>query len=641
VNPPAAAEPRRVALAGVMSSSPEVSAELADAALGCAALVRARKLAEWVGSGKELTSSGVLRPAAALEACRVLGIRLPGARLRSALDVDELMRDWTVAVDAGFIVADGRRVCVAPDQRASPEPQQVLNAWMNAAARAVGVAEEPCAGCITVLHELSTSERPLSAEELADALAATEPDVPAGQPCPDCGGVHDGAVVLGVGGLLGGAALDELDSRGHAQDTITALAAFGAVISPGAPAFPDNALLLTPLGSMLARAVFEGSAPAPDADAGTVVAVTSVVPPPVARTLARPWLEARPADAAARELLAFAESASAGQRLAALAFARELGPDATAAWREWAERPGFGVYARRWLADRGEPTADDPADEAWLTVEALSLMLDTMPLELPPFLLAELLQQETGIDAAEMLSLLRSSGHPAAASVAALVTGQPDLMPSLTGGIERDMAPARRGSGSGPAAGADGAVYQLKISLRRVSKPPVWRRVAVPADITLAALHEVIVHAMGWHGGHLHVFSTDWAEYGTPGPDLGHADDSAVRLAEVLFVPGEKLRYTYDFGDDWEHDIQLEDILREDHGRSHPSCLAGKGACPPDDCGGAWGYAELKEILADPDDEEHQEMLEWLGLDSAEDFDPKEFSIDRVNARLRHLTTGP
>jgi hypothetical protein len=616
-----------------------VSAEFVDAALGCAALVRARRLAEWVGAGRQLTSSGVLRPAAALEACRVLGIRLPGARLRSALDADELMQDWTVAVDAGFIAVDGRRVYVAEDQRTSPDPGQVLNAWMKAAAAAVGVAHEPCAGCITVLHELSTSDRPLTAEELAEAVAATKPGVPGGQPCPDCGGVHDGGVLLGIGSLIGGPDLDELDSRGHAQQTIAALAAFGAIISPGAPAFPDSAVRLTPLGSMLARAVFEGGAPAPDADAETVVAATSEVPPPVARTLARPWLEARPAYAAARELLAFAESASAGQRLAALAFTRELGPDATAAWQEWARRPGFGVYARRWLADQGEPTADDPADEAWLTVEALSIMMDALPATLPPFLLAEFVQQETGSDAAEMLSLLRSSGHPAAADVAARLTGQPDLMPSLTGGIAGLMPRARRGSGSAAAERTDGAVYQLKISLRRVSKPPVWRRVAVPADITLSALHEVILHAMGWHGGHLHVFTTGWAEYGTPGPDLGHADDSAVRLAEVLSVPGEKLRYTYDFGDDWEHDIQLEEIGREEPEGSYPSCLAGKGACPPDDCGGAWGYAELKQILADPDDEEHQEMLEWLGLDSGEEFDPKEFSIDRVNARLRHLTT--
>jgi hypothetical protein len=100
---------------------------------------------------------------------------------------------------------------------------------------------------------------------------------------------------------------------------------------------------------MLARAVFEGRAPAADAAAETVMSAISDVPPPVAWTLARPWLEARSPAAAARELLALAESADGEQRAAALAFAGELGPDAAAAWREWAERPGFGAYARRWL----------------------------------------------------------------------------------------------------------------------------------------------------------------------------------------------------------------------------------------------------------------------------------------------------
>jgi hypothetical protein len=342
----------------------------------------------------------------------------------------------------------------------------------------------------------------------------------------------------------------------------------------------------------------------------------------VARTLARAWLEARSADAAARELLALAESADGEERVAALAFARDLGPEAAAGWREWADRPGFGAYARLWLADLGEPIAEDPADEAWLTVEALSFMLDTMPEMTPPSVLAAAIQEATGTDAAGAISLLSGSGHPAAPGVVALLTGQPDPMPPLPG------TPG-------------GGVYRLKISLRGVSKPPVWRRVAVLADITLAELHEVILRAMGWHGGHLHVFSSGWAQYGTPSPDLGHLDDSAVRLRDMLLTPGTRLRYTYDFGDDWEHDIQLEEILPEEPGNSYPYCLAGKGACPPDDCGGPWGYAELKETIADPADEQHQELLDWLGLDSAEAFDPREFAVDAANERLRIMLGAP
>jgi Plasmid pRiA4b ORF-3-like protein len=111
----------------------------------------------------------------------------------------------------------------------------------------------------------------------------------------------------------------------------------------------------------------------------------------------------------------------------------------------------------------------------------------------------------------------------------------------------------------------------------------------VPADIALADLHAVIARVMGWNGGHLHVFDTGSAEYGTTGYDLGHVDDSRVPLSEVLPVPGTKLRYTYDFGDDWRHDVKLEEFLPEEPGVTYPFCLAGNGACPPDDCGGAWG----------------------------------------------------
>lgn len=609
--------------------SPDFADDLARAALGCTALSHARKLAAWVGSGKELTTRQVLRPGVAAEACRALGIELPGARLRSALDVDELMWDWMVALHAEFIVIDGRKAYVSPGMAVSSEPESVLNAWLGAAVWATGVADEPCVGCITVLHELITSDRPLSVAELAVAVAATEPEGADGEPCPDCGLVHEGGVLLGFGGLIGAGDPDEPDAAEHAEEAVEALVAFGAAASLSAA--PGGAVELTPLGSMLAKAVFEGRAPAADADAETVISAISDVPPPVARTLARPWLEARSADAAAGELLALAESADGELRVAALAFARELGADAAAAWREWAERPGFGAYARRWLADQGEPTAEDPADKAWLTVEALSLMLDAPPEMLPLSVLAAAVQQETGTDMAEALTLLSGSGHPATASVVARLTGQPDPMsalPAIVTGVT--------GGGGGVLAGTpSGGVYRLKISLRGVSKPPVWRRVAASADSTLAELHEVILRAMGWHGGHLHVFSTGWADYGTPSPDLGHADDSAVRLRDVLLAPGARLRYTYDFGDDWEHDIQLEEILAEEPGNSYPFCLAGKGACPPDDCGGPWGYAELKETLADPADEQHQELLEWLGLDSADAFDPREFAIDAANERLR------
>ncbi len=141
---------------------------------------------------------------------------------------------------------------------------------------------------------------------------------------------------------------------------------------------------------------------------------------------------------------------------------------------------------------------------------------------------------------------------------------------------------------------------------------------------------------MGWEDSHMHMFSTPWQDYGTPDSDLEHADESKVTLAELLVMPRGTMCYTYDFGDGWEHDVVLEKVLPPDR-VARVSCLAGKGASPPEDCGGAWGYASLKEILADPDHEEHEDLLGWLGFDSAADFDPAQFRLDEVNARLGQL----
>jgi hypothetical protein len=622
-----------------------ISPGLADAALSCQALIRARRLAGWAGPGRALTASGVLRPAEAAQACRDLGIELPGPRLRSALDVEELMRDWVTAATAGFLEIDGRRAWAAPglleaDSSACPDPEAIVNAWVAAATALLDLGEEPCAGCLTVLHELHAADGPLTMEQLSSAVRAVlEPEEPEGGPCPDCGQVHGQGDLLGLGDFLGDE--DEEDAAGHAADTVTGLLAFGAADAA------DGAVRLTPLGTVLAASVFQGRAPSPDADAATVVSAISELPPPVARTVAGPWLAARSVAGAAQELLAFAEPTGGGQRVAALAFARELGPEAADAWREWAKRPGIGAYARQWLRSRGEKVAEDPADEAWLAVEALSVMLDTLADTVPPFLLQAMLAQQAGEEVAEAADLLLHSGHPRAQDVVARLTGRPDLAAAHGPASARRSRPGRSG-GSGATGRSSGQrgrrsesgtpVYQLKITLRGASKPQVWRRVLVPADSTLLDLHGVIQQAMGWDDYHMHVFSTGRQEYGSPDPELGHASDRKVRLSQVLTKPGDRLRYTYDFGDDWEHDIVLEETRAAVPGETYPSCAAGKGACPPEDCGGAWGYAELKEILADPSHEDHQDMLDWLGLDTGEDFDPTEFSVTEVNARLRPLT---
>ena len=184
---------------------------------------------------------------------------------------------------------------------------------------------------------------------------------------------------------------------------------------------------MTPLGTVLAAAVFQGREPAPDADAATVMSAISELPPPVAWTVAQPWLGARSTADAARELLTFAESADGNQRVASLAFAGELGSDATDAWREWAKRPGIGAYARQWLRSQGEDVPEDPADEAWLAVDGLGVMLDSLADTVPPFLIQAMLAQEFGEEVTEVAEQMLHSGHPRAQDIAARLTGRPAL----------------------------------------------------------------------------------------------------------------------------------------------------------------------------------------------------------------------
>lgn len=188
--------------------------------------------------------------------------------------------------------------------------------------------------------------------------------------------------------------------------------------------------------------------------------------------------------------------------------------------------------------------------------------------------------------------------------------------------------PAKRGKADRPA-----PVYQIKVGLRG-AKPPIWRRLEVPAEISLAQLHEVIQIAFDWDGGHLHVFSTPYGEFGTADAELGHRPEAPVTLEQVAPGPRSKITYTYDFGDDWEHGIVVEKVLEPTGSSGLPRCTGGRRAAPPDDCGGLWGYAELAEILGDPDHPEHEDRLDWLGLNAADDFDPASFDPDAVTSRL-------
>jgi hypothetical protein len=615
---------------------------LARTALAAVPLTRALALAQWTGTGRELTTTGVLRPAVAVEACRMLGIGVPSGKLRSAKDVPELDQAWAVALAADLIRVTANRASAAPgvaelvtmangaDETAELDgdlAERAMLAWLRGAGVPLGFPGDPCGQCLTVLHELSEANGPVELTDLAAAVLDADgpaPDVlnsPGTYICPDCGRPHD-ASDLDPDDLAALAGFDlDFDADGvdlaeHAVSAVSALVDFeAAATGPGRSV--GGTVTLTQLGAVLAESVFGTlSPPAADTAEDLVTAVTWL-PPKVALTAAAPWLAARAPQAAVRELLEFAAAFDGPMlRFVALEIARRSGVEAMPVWREYARMPGFGAYARQWLTAQDEDVAADDNDEAWLLVDTIVQSGGQLaPAMLP--LLSGTVQAVAGDSVAEVLAGIANCGHLHAADVARMLSG-------------------------GPAAGFRTApekdtLYQLKVTLRGVSKPPVWRRVLVHAGASLGELHEVIVAAMGWDGGHLHMFSDNITQYGTADADLGCADEDEFALADVLFGPGDQLRYTYDFGDDWDHDIKLEKAVRPDadgHATAVPVCLAGKGACPPEDCGGAWAYADLKETIADPSDEEHKRTLEWLGLEDPSDFDPAVFDLASVNARL-------
>lgn len=184
--------------------------------------------------------------------------------------------------------------------------------------------------------------------------------------------------------------------------------------------------------------------------------------------------------------------------------------------------------------------------------------------------------------------------------------------------------------------------FQFKIQLANISKPPVWRRVQVPASFTFYDLHRVIQIAFLWDDIHLYQFTPQGYgsypvialknEFDSEKPDY-YADKT--KLYKIFSYEGQKYVYIYDFGDDWIHKITLEKILDTD--KTYPVCLAGKGQGPPEDCGGPWGYENLKEILSDPSHEQYEEMREWVGLKKNEVFDPKKFNIEEINIYLKSV----
>ena len=178
-------------------------------------------------------------------------------------------------------------------------------------------------------------------------------------------------------------------------------------------------------------------------------------------------------------------------------------------------------------------------------------------------------------------------------------------------------------------------IYQIKISLRG-SKPKIWRRILIPADMFLPEFHETIQITMGWTDSHLHQFVKNRTFYSQKRADddfwdeMDNVDYSNIKVSDLLKKEKDKIIYEYDFGDGWQHDILLEKIEKNGVNENIPICLTGKNNCPPEDCGGIWGYLNILEILKHPEHEEYEEYIEWLGGD----FDPKYFDKNEINDML-------
>ncbi len=174
------------------------------------------------------------------------------------------------------------------------------------------------------------------------------------------------------------------------------------------------------------------------------------------------------------------------------------------------------------------------------------------------------------------------------------------------------------------------SIYQIKVMVRD-SKPPIWRRVQVPGDATLADLHDIIQVVMSWWDYHLHQFIVGENYYGVPHPDymMDMLDESEVQLNQIA-DEGAKFFYEYDFGDSWLHTLEVEKVVEPEPGQEYPLCLKGRRAAPPEDVGGIWGYEQYLEAMENPDHPEHEMYMEWRG-----EFDPEAFDLDEVNAELR------
>jgi hypothetical protein len=497
-----------------------VSVELSRLADGCAVMSGACRLAGWVGGGRPVTAKCVLRRADVAEAGRVIGVAV-AARVRSAADVEQLHHPWVVALATGLLVLQDDRVVAGPGS--VDDPLQVWLAGLDAVMRAESRDRRRCGAgvaCRSVLSVLAADPLPRERVE---------------------GAVHR---LLERGDLA--QASDMYDAFGRGQMPVDAalgvLAEFGAV---------DDQGRLTPLGRWAEQQLRDGAGGPVTPELPAAVLLTrlaAAADEDEGWALTKRWRGDRSAAEAAAELLRAAASATPVQRVAAVDAVAGLGEEALPAWRAALDLPELAAHARAILAGwRLGPEPDD-AQRRWLVTEYALLALARDGAEAAHHDVSE----RGGLQA------LQASGHP----------GENVLREAVTGFVASGRRPR---------------VFQLKIALSR-ARPPVWRRVLVPASLTLGDLHAVIRVVLGWGNDHLHEFTANGARYSDPFYELDDCDDeNIVRLSRVLPVAGATMTYVYDFGDWWAHTITLEKTIHADPAATYPTCLTGRGDAPVED----------------------------------------------------------
>ncbi|MHB8361043.1 MAG: plasmid pRiA4b ORF-3 family protein [Thermoplasmataceae archaeon] len=172
-------------------------------------------------------------------------------------------------------------------------------------------------------------------------------------------------------------------------------------------------------------------------------------------------------------------------------------------------------------------------------------------------------------------------------------------------------------------------ILQIKVAIKGI-RPSIWRKLLVNSDATLHELHLMIQAAFGWENYHLYEFYIGRNNYTTlvdlEENDKDAIDSSGVTLEDLHLQEGNKFTYVYDFGDNWEHLVSVDKILPPDPSVLLPSCIGGKRKCPPEDCGGVYGYYDILKEAKDPQDPEHEASARWLG-----EYDPEEFDMESAD----------